>query len=338
MPTDTVAQRLLDAHVAWLLGQMTPEALPASVEREVDELLAIGSRVTVADLVDPATLKDAVHNLFTVVPPSTGASTLVAMLADVMYDGPAGRFTLADVLDRENVERLADEALANVDLLGSLLDDLTRSPLVTSLASRFMTKVVADVVQTNRAMAEKIPGVGSLVSFGANAAGKVGGAASKQVEARLGDTAAKGAAFAARRLNSIVVETLKDPATRRAVLEIFDLYADQPVTKLRQVAQRDDVHRVAGLLQDIVIAGAPTDPIFALTDALVDGFLRVYGEHPASTLVADLGIDRDTIVAHATVAAGRALGAARASGDLERVLRERLGEFYGSPEVTAILH
>lgn len=335
--TDAVAQRLLDAHVAWLLAQMSSEALPATVEREVDELLAIGSRVTIADLVDIETLKEAVRNLLTVVPPSTAASTLVAMAADVAYDGPAESFTLADVLDRENVERLADEALGNIDTLGRLLDDLTRAPLVVTLASRFMTKVVADVVATNRAMAEKIPGVGGLVSFGASAAGKVGGAASKQVEARLGDTAAKGAAFAARRLNSIVIETLKDPAARRAVLEIFDLYADQPVTRLAQIAQRDDVHRVAGLLQDIVIAGAPTEPVFALSDALVDGFVQVYGGHPAATLVSDLGIDRDTLVAHATVAATRALEAARASGDLERVLRARLAEFYGSPEVAAIL-
>lgn len=337
MAPESTAQRLLDAHVAWLLGQMTPEALPASVEREVDELLAIGSRVTVADLVDADTVKAAVRNLLTVVPPSTGASTLVAMAADVVYDGPGATFTLADVLDRENVERLADEALGSVDLLGTLLDDLTRSPLVVSLASRFMTKVVSDVVATNRAMAEKIPGVGGLVSFGASAAGKVGGAASKQVEARLGDTAAKGAAFAARRLNSIVIETLKDPATRRAVLEIFDLYADQPVVRLGHVAGREDVQRVAGLLQDIVIAGAPTDPVFALADALVDGFVRVYGQDPAATLIADLGIDRDTLVAHATVAATRALESARATGDLERVLRQRLGDFYGSPEVVAIL-
>ncbi|WP_278258767.1 hypothetical protein [Nocardioides convexus] len=102
------------------------------------------------------------------------------MAADALYDGPTETFTLAEVLDRENAERIADELLANTDVLAAALDDLTRSPLVTSLASRFVTRIVTDVVQTNRAMAEKIPGVGSLVSFGASAAGRVVGAADKR--------------------------------------------------------------------------------------------------------------------------------------------------------------
>lgn len=337
MPADALAQRLLDAHVAWLLAQMGPEALPASVAREVDELLAIGSRVTVAELVDPDAAKALIRKLFTRVPPSTGASTVVEMVADALYARPGEPFRLAEVIDRENVERIADEVLGSADLFGAVLDDLTRSPLVTALASRFMTRIVTDVLQTNRAMAEKIPGVGSLVSLGASAAGRVSGAANKQLEAKLGDTAAKGAAFAARRLNRIVVETLKDPATRRAVLEIFDLYADQPMRRVREDATREDVGRVADLVHDIVLAGAPTEPVLTLADAIVDGFLRVYGDEPATTLIADLDLDRDLLVEHVTVATTRALTAARESGDLERVLRERLAEFYGSPEVTALL-
>ena len=76
-----------------------------------------------------------------------------------------------------------------------------------------------------------------------------------------------------RRLNKVVVETLKDPTTRDAVLEVYDLYADEPVARLQDIGSRKDTHRVAGLLQDIVIAGAPTDPVSALLDAL-DGALQ----------------------------------------------------------------
>ena len=337
MTSASRSERLLDAQVAWLLGRLTGDELDDLVSADVDALLDLGSRITLAEVIDPALVQRLTRELLAVVPPSAGASTLVAMAADALYDGPTDTFSLADVLDRENAERIADEVLANTDVLAAALDDLTRSPMVTSLASRFVTRIVADVVQTNRAMAEKIPGVGSLVSFGASAAGKVVGAADKQLEAVLGDTAAKGAAFAMRRLNKIVVETLRDPATKAAVLEVFDLYADQPIPHLRDSVEREDVHRVAGLIQDIVLAGAPTEPVHALVDVLVDGLLRTYGAEPVATLVEDLGIERDVLVEHAVALAGRAVAAAHATGELERLVRERLAPFWELPEVRAIL-
>lgn len=335
------AQRLLDAQVAWLIARVSGDELESSIRRETDELLEIGSRITFAELVDAEAVKAAARDLFTLVPASTAASTLVEMAADVAHEGPGRPFTLADVLDRENVERIADEVLGSADLVGTVLDDLTRSPLVAGLASRFVTKIVTDVMASNRAMAEKIPGVGGLVGFGAGAAGKMAGkvvgAADKQLEAVLGDTAAKGAAFAMRRLNRIIVEILKDPTTRSAVLEVFDLYAVQEVPPLSDTFERDDVHRVAALLQDIVIAGAPTAPVLAVLDALVDGFFDCYGEHPVTTLVTDLGLERDVLVEHGLAFGRRGVAAVLASGDLERVLRARLTEFYASPEVASIL-
>ncbi|WP_183407799.1 hypothetical protein [Nocardioides marmoriginsengisoli] len=337
MPADSLADRLLDAQVGWLLGQLTGPGLPDAIARDVDALLAIGSRATVGELVDAGEVKQLARLIVTAVPPSTAASTLVATAADVAYDGPTESFALADLIDRENVESLVDEALGMTDLAERFLDELTASPLVATLASRFVGRIVGDMVQANQAMADKIPGLGSLVSFGTSAAGKVVGAADKQLQQVLGDTAGKGAAFAMRRLNKVVIDTLKDPTARDAVLEVFDLYADKPVVRLDQLGDREDARRVAGLLQDIVIAGAPTEPVLALVDALIDGFFSVYGDSTATTLVEELGLTRDDLVGHAQVLVPRIIGAAHEAGELEPLLRARLEPFFSSPEVAAIL-
>jgi hypothetical protein len=335
--SQSVASRLLDAQVAWLVEQATGADLTETIARDIDALLSAGARIPLARLVDAAAVKESVHTLLDKVPPSTAASTLVQVAADVLYDGPAETFTLADLLDREHVAGLTDEVLGSVDLAEKFLDRLTESPLVATLAARFVGRVVSDVVQMNQAVADKIPGVGSLVSFGTNAAGKVLGGVDKQLQQVLGDTAGKSATFAMRRLNKIVIETLKDPTTKDAVLEVFDLYAGEPVTRLADVTERDDVRRVAGLLQDIAIAGAPTDPVVALADALIDGFFATYGAHPVTTLLDELAITRDDLVGHAAVLAPRVLKAARDSGELERLLRDRLEPFFSSPEVVALL-
>lgn len=337
MSIQSLADRLLDAQVAWLLGQLTGSDLDALIAIDIDELLTSGSRIPLGDLVDADAVKDVARLIVDKIPSSSAASTLVLVAADVLYDGPAEKFTLGDLIDREHVASLTDEVLGSADLAEKFLDDLTRSPLVASLSARFVGRIVNDVVQANRAVAEKIPGVGSLVSFGANAAGKMMGAADKQFEQLLGETAGKGAAFAMRRLNKVVLDTLKDPTTREAVLEVFDLYADEPVTRLDKIAERDDIRRIAGLLQDIAIAGAPTAPVVALVDALIDGFFATYGEHPVTTLLDELDVTRDDLVQHASALVPGLLAAAHRSGELERLIRVRLAPFFASEEVRAIL-
>jgi hypothetical protein len=334
-----LAERLLEAQVAWVLRQLD-EDLPAVLAADVATLLDLGSRLPLGEVVDAGELTDLAADVLRRVPPSTAASTVTAVLAEVLHAGPGhaeAEHRLADVLPREHVEAIADAGLGGdgVDSLRSALDGLSRSPAVAALAGRFMARVVGEVVQTNRAMAEKLPGVGSLVSLYAGAAGKVVGAT--QLDALVGAAAGQGAGFAVRRLNAILVDTLRDPGTRAAVLEVYDLYADQPLRGLQGALTLEQAQHLAGLVQDVVIDAAPSEPVLGLVRAVVEGFLATYAEHPVSELVADLGLDADSITEHLVPVASRAVGAAREAGELEALVRARLAPFWTSPEVAAVL-
>ncbi|WP_232680547.1 hypothetical protein [Nocardioides sp. R-C-SC26] len=332
-----LAARLLDAQVAWIVERLTGPDLPGLIEQDVDDLLALGGRITVGGLVDADAVSALVREALTSLPPSAAASTAVSVAAAVAHEGPEEPVSLTDLVDRDHVEALTNEALRLVSVLETVMDELAESPLVAGLAARFVGRLVTEVLAANRAVAEKLPGVGSLVSLGASIGASAAGAAGKQLEGLLGDTAGKGATIAMRRLNKIVVETLRDPATRAAVLEVFDTYGDQPLPPLSTVTTRDDVERVAGLVQDLLIGAAPTAPVTALADALVRGFLDAYGDHPVSTLVEDLGLTRDDVVRHARALVPRALEAAAATGELDAVVRTRLEPFFASAEVAQIL-
>lgn len=328
-----LAARLLDAQVDWVLGRLEHD-LPAMVARDVTDLLDAGSRVTVGAVADPEATTAVIADVLVRVPPSTAASTFTAVLAEVLHDGPTGEHTLGQVVAREHVEAFADTLLGSGERLRGALDDLTRSPAVSALASRFMGRVVAEVVQANRAVAEKLPGVGSLVSLYAGAAGKVMGAT--QLDALVGAAAGQGAGFAVRRLNAVVVETLRDPGTRAAVLEVYDLYADRPLAGAGSVPL-ERVQHLAGMVQDVVIGAAPSAPVLAMVRAVVDGFVATYADHPVSELLTDLGLDAEGLVEHLVPPLTALVAAARESGDLEPLVRARLAPFWDSPAVAAIL-
>ncbi|MBS43832.1 MAG: hypothetical protein CMH83_11865 [Nocardioides sp.] len=320
-----------------MLEQVSDERLAATAAARTAEARTVLERVTVGSAVDTEAVLALVRLMLGRAPASTVGSTVVATVADLLHDGPDLEVTLGELVARDVVERLVDEALGRLDDVERGLDGASRSPAVGTLASRFMGRVVTEVVQSNRAVAEKVPGFGSLVSFGASTAGRVIGAADKQLDGLFGDTASKGAAFAVRRLNKVLVDTLRDPVAREAVLEVYDLYADSPLQGLGTRADREEVHRVAGVVHDAVIGAAAGDPAAELVCAVVRGVLEVYAEEPLAVLLDDLDVDAEELTAHVTPLVVGAVRGLRDAGELERLAREELAPFFDSPAVLALL-
>jgi hypothetical protein len=334
---DQLADQLLDAQVAWAVDLLTGDQLGDLVARDVDDLLALGGGPRLDAVVDADEVKRVVRRLVATVPSSQAAGELVRSGTAVVHAGPAEPFSLGEMVSREHVEALVDEVLGATRLAQGALDQLAESPLVATVASRFVGRLVGEVLQANRAVADKVPGLGPLMSFGTGAASRMMGAADKQFESLIGGTAGKGATFAVRRLNKIVLETLQDPTTRDAVMQVWDLYSDQPVGALSGYVTEADAHRFVGVVHEIVAAGATTEQVGAIADAFVDAFFGVYGEYPITTLLEELDVSRDDLVADVQTFAIAALAAAKETGQLEAMVRTRLEPFFRSPAVTAIL-
>ena len=195
---ETLAQLLLDAQVAYHLDRLTGDQLASTVTRLADDLFAAASRHQIDELVDREAIKAIVVRALDTVPGSDAVSGIVDLATTVVYDGPAEPFPLGELVERERVEALLDELLALIPVLERALERLVSSPLVGTMASRFMGRIVGEVLQANKAVTDKVPGLGSLMSFGMSAASKVMGAADKQFEGLIGDTVGKGSTFAIR--------------------------------------------------------------------------------------------------------------------------------------------
>ena len=271
------------------------------------------------------------------VPGSAAVGGIVELATAVVRDGPAEPFPLGDLVERDRVEALLDELLALSPVLERALERLTASPLVGTMASGFMGRIVGEVLQANKAVADKVPGLGSLMSFGTSAASRVMGAADKQLEGVLGDALGKGGTFAVRRLNRIVIETLQDPTTREAALQVWDLLAQEPVAGLGRYATDEELAGVVDALHDVVVTTAASEHVARLGDAVVDAFFERFGGYTPTELLDELDLSRADLVADLVRLAPGLLDVLRESGDLERIIRAQLEPFYASAEVQALL-
>ncbi len=334
---DDLTHKLLDAQVRFHLDRLSGAELATTVARLAEELLTVAGRHRIEDLVDRQAIKAIVVRALATVPASAAVSAIVELATDVALDGPTEPGTLGEVVERARVEALLDELLGLSPVLERALERLTASPLVGTAASRFMGRIVGEVLQANRAVTDKVPGLGALMSFGTSAASKVVGAADKQFEGLIGDTVGKGGTFAVRRLNKIVIETLRDPTTREAVLQVWDLVAAEPVVGLDRYATRDEVTGVVDAGHELAIAALAGQPVTHLVEVVVDAFFDRFGEHTPSELLDELDLGHEDVVADLARMAPAVLDALRDNGDLERILRAELEPFYTSPEVTALL-
>ena len=340
VPTDdakTLADHLLDAQVAFHLERLTGDELEATVTRLATSVLDVAGHHQLADLVDPAAVKAIVSRALTQVPSSPAVSAFIDLGIELVQAGPATPFPLSDVVEREHVERVLDEALGLTPVLERGLERLTASPLVGATATRFMGRVVGEALAANQAVADKVPGLGSLLSMGTKAAAGVVGAADKQLDGLLADTAGKGGTLAVRRLNRIIVDTLKDPTTREAALQVWDLVAAEPVRGVGDRAGREELSGVVDATHDLVVSVLAHPHVVAFGHAAVDGFFEAFGGYTPLELLEQLELEPADIVADAVRLAPPVVETLVESGELEQLLRAELAPFYASDAVARLL-
>lgn len=333
MPSETLAQKLLDAQVAFHIERLTGADAAIVLTSLADDLFDATQDHQLADLIEPAVIKNVVRRALATVPASAGVSGIVEMAVEVLKDGPGTRFALGELVHRDRVEPLIDAVLALTPVLERALDRLTASPMVGTVASRFMGRVATEVMATNQAIADKIPGLGSLTRLGTSAATVVGGAANKQFEGLIG----KGSSFAVRGLNRVLIDTAKDPATREAILQVWELLAIEPVGGLRDHLTDEQISGVVDAGHAMAVDTLPKEQVAALTDKVVDAFFEWFGGYTPVEMLEQLQISRADLMSDLNKFAPTVLAVLKESGDLERLLRSHLEPFYYSAEVSAML-
>ena len=332
MDAKDTAAKLLDAQVEFVLHELTGKRLATVIARDVRDVLDIAGELTVADVVDA----DALKGVLTALAQRVGGGALVAdialAIADAIYDLDASAdYPLGELVDRDPVEALVVKVLGMRQLQDRAMDRLNESPLVATVAAKFVATIVSDFVAQQRQMAERVPGAKSLFSMGQSAASKV------LSNPRVGDAAAKGAKLAIRQTNSAVREVLKDAPLRGAAMEIWDLHAAAPISELREYLSKQDLREIVVLVHAIVTSGRDSAYVGEVVDACVAALLERYGERDIASLVAELGITKDEIIADLRQVLPPLIAAAKADGRLEAFVRARLEPFFTSKKVQTIL-
>ncbi|MFR9753584.1 hypothetical protein ACL02S_21460 [Nocardia sp. 004] len=331
-----IAERLLDAQVEFLLAEVTGERFTEVIARDTEAVLGVADTLIFRDIVDVEQAKETVRTVVELIGGSPVFADMTGVFADALYDRIAADhdYTLGEVVDREPVEALLEKLFGMHQAQERLLDRLTESPLVATVASKFVDKLINDFVQANRERAEKIPGVSSLVSLGQSAATR----AKKVADGTfVGDLAGKGALFALKRTNNAIREMLRDAPVHDAAMEFWDLHADESVSGLREYLTQKDLNELVLLCYEIAVTTREKEYFGLLVDECVEVFFTKYGDYTLAALLPELGLTGPDITAEILRYGPAVIEGAKREGVLAGLIRERLAPFYTSDAVLGIL-
>lgn len=333
----TLADRLLDAQVRWLLDEVSGHRFAEVIARDVAAVLDVAATVPAGEVVGAEQLETTVATVVDKVGGSAVLADTVGLFADAIYDSIAANedHTLGELVEREPVEALLQKIVDMHQTQERVLERLTDSPLVATVASKFVDKLVGDFVEVNRQRAEKIPGMGTLMSLGQSAADRARKAAESNTI--LGDIAGKGAMYALKRTNNAIREMLRDAPVHDATMEFWDLHADEPISGLREYLTKQDLNELVRLCYRIAVTTREKEYFGLLVDECVQVFHEEYRDHTLAAVLAELGLTGEDIITEILRYGPAVVEAAKRDGVLDQLLRERLEPFYYSDEVLKIL-
>ncbi|WP_280500402.1 hypothetical protein [Nocardia farcinica] len=332
-----IAERLLDAQVDFVLAEVSGERFAQVVARDVADVLAVADTIGFGEVVGLDQGKQTVATAVDLMGGSPVLADMVGVFADAVYDHIAENtdHTLGEVVDREPVEALLEKVFGMHQAQERILDRLTESPLVATVAAKFVDKLIDDFLQANRERAEKIPGVGSLMSLGQSAANRARKVADSS--SFVGDLAGKGALFALKRTNNAIREMLRDAPVHSAAMEFWDLHAGEPVSGLREYLTKKDLNELVLLCYEIAVTTREKEYFGLLVEQCVEVFYDKYRDYTLAAMLPELGLTADDITTEILRYGPAVIEAAKRDGVLARLIRERLEPFYTSDTVLTIL-
>lgn len=331
-----IAERLLDAQVDFLLAEVTGDRFAEVIARDVEALLGVGDTIVFRDVV---TVEQARRTVRKVVDRSGGSPLLrdlVGVLSDALYDHIAANedYTLGDVVEREPVEALLEKILGMYGAQERLLDRLSEAPLAGPVASKFADMLIDDILEANKKIAGRVPGMSSLMTLGQSAVKSAKKAAEGSF---VGSMADRGTLYALKRVTNAIRETLREAPVHGAALQFWDLHAGEPVSGLRDYLTQADLRELVLIVHRIVVTTRNKEYVGLLLDEAVEVFFAKYGDHTLSALLPELNVTPDDISEEILRYGPAVIESAKRNGVLAKLIRERLEPFYLSDEVLGIL-
>lgn len=334
--TDTLAQ-LEQLHVQFLLSRIQGAGLQDTIEREAAAIYGWGENVTLTQLLDVTKLKQHISRLVKTVPFTEELRNIVvkAVIAVVNSDlnHSANLQTLVPKKEYDKaISHYAQFEKVRMDVVRIILE----SPIYGELISDVLYHGIKDYVMTENPLVKNVPGVSSLMKFGAKslnkAMPKLEDAAESAIKKFINANLRNSVDLSERILNN----ALSEDNIRTIADHFWGALSEKEFSRAQKYVEEEKVQDTAKLVEDFWHEIRETEYLHNMIHQVVDYVFEQFGERKLAELVSALGYDQAFITGELKLILPDLLGQEVIWQITEQRIRANLKDFYSSAEVVAL--
>lgn len=332
---NSLQERLLDAHVAFMLDELTGPGFAALVEEEVKASLGEAVRLTLNDVVTRDMIKETAKVYAVDLELHGAMPELVGDIARAIYSHAMHDQThIEEVLPETAFREMLDKAIDMKALRQRLIHESVTSPLYSALLSDVLYHGILGYLKHNP-LTRHLPGAKAALKLGRSVLGMTG------VEASLEDGLKQyihtNIRASLQESERFLQQRISDERIENTALDIWEQLHQRKVGMFRQYISSRDVEDFFVIAYEYWRELRQSPYYSTLIDIGVDAFFDKYGDTPLPDLLTEVGLNTDMLVREAMRFAPPILTVLKERGMLEPLLRRRLQRFYQSGVLADIL-
>lgn len=333
----STAERLLDAHVKFMIDQLDGETLRRNLEEELDHALEAAEKIYLDDAVTRQQIKDTVRTYAVELDLHGGIPELIGDLARALYGHEIhDRTALGDLVNDRQFAEILDQVLAMKDLRERIIKRSIGNPLFAALASDVLYNGIKGYISDNP-LTKNSKVAASALSIGKNLLNRASPGLEQAVEDGVKRYIKSNIKSTQRQTEKFVRDRIEDDTVRERALELWDEARDQKVAVFRDYISERDVEEGFVTGYEYWRRLRRTEYYWTVIEVCIDGFFDKYEKTTLRELLDEVGIHRETMVEEAMRYAPPVIAMLKKKKLLEPRIRRQLEKFYLSDEAAAIL-
>ncbi len=335
---DLIIDRLLEAHVQHELARFGPRKLRQAIREEVAAAFQWAGSVRLREVVTPEQIVALIDRTVVKLPIAGGASELAREMSQRVHASKHNKGTSIEDICPGPVFAAVVARIAMLEgPRQAFIHRLVTSSVYTEQMSNALFNGIKEYLLSENMLAQKVPGLASLIKLGKFAVNKtmrpleaaVEKTVKAYIETNLGNTI--------RRSEQSINDHFNAAHIVDAGGRVWEALAPRKLAEFMKVLDGGD-------LDDLVAIGLEfwehfrNTPYFrAVNTDLVRHFFDKYGDAHISRVAADFGVTEKLVVDELAQVLGRGIDQTVASGFLEQRIRARLEDFYRSPQAAKLI-
>ena len=327
------AAKLLDAHVAFVIEQVTGDSFSDLVEEHVDAALEDVSKLKLKDVVSAKQVKQTARFYAAEMDIAPGIPELVGDISRRVYNHPGhDRTRLEDLLSDKEFREFARKIAEMKELRERIIREAISNPMYADMIGDVLYHGIKNYL-ANNPLTKNIPGAQSLMKIGKGLMDKT----TPNLEEGLKKYVNQNTASSLRESEHFLHKHLNDDAIYDSAVDIWTKIKHQKVNEFKQYIAEDDVEDAFVIGFDYWRSLREKDYYTGFIDAGVDFFFEKYGSSTLTELLDEVGVSRDMIVRDVMHYVPGVLKALQKKKLLDGVVRRGLEPFYASETAAGIL-